>query len=1048
MPAFIDLTKSLYSQKPKATKTPTKQPLPVQNSGLFGSMMAGALTPTDLGTTSKTSTLAVAPATTVVKKSSGPMVFPLTKQGESVIQKRDAAGPSMTPEQSEKAAVAKRVRNPFTNEDVTIPKDSFFGRLAAVGEFLAPDVLQPKSDVIGDFAERLVASGTTDEKRAIKLAQTYYDDTTLGKTAKLYEKDLTNEESNTISDFLMERAGNIAVQVGSLGVGGAEKKAVGEVAKRVIPKAGGIFSRVAAEGAPAVASEVVETAATAVSKEVPEMVGNLNMKYLDIPEQSKKEVASFVERFGVTKSETKSFKQIEEMADELRMTPDDLIRLQQEGGGKISAENLALRKMEVTAVDDALKTAKTLDANNPEQIKAFTDSLKTVLSLNKARVERVAEAGRALSAQRITAGYDTDKVLALKELFEQIDPTNKDMLGELEGLIREIPAPTFWDKVTEFTTAMKLTSPKSIERNWIGNVLDPIYSPAKKLLTGVYDAAGSAVSGKPREAYISDALEDIKGRITAVPDGFRNFLKALADENFSSLGSQVDLPKKQAIGGRLGKVVRLPFRLLNDEFFHTIAVSAETRTLAAREGRKLGLSGNKLSQYIDDVVANPTARIVEEARSLAAQATYREELGPIMSLASNVVSQLPFGIGRILIPFIKTPTNIVRKFAREKSVFSLLAPKNLQAIKAGGVARTEALAKMTLGTLSTAATMSLALTGKVTGRGPKNAAERDALYETGWQPYSIKIGDKYYSYASLGEITLALGTAADAVEAYTDVKSGQAEATDLAARSMLAFSNNIFNQSFLSTLQDTMDAATDGSKAGKFAANLISGLVVPSGVRNIAQSSDRTIRDPQGTLQKIQAGVPGLTGKVPPKLSVFGEEKQREGGFIRNFLSPITVTREKYDTVEAELKRLKKTVPFPSANQLGVRLPEEEQQKFLKISGKATKAVLDTILKSESYQDLSDPEREQVVDKVVSKARDAARNGLAGEILISAYLGESLPDPKVRKAANVLFGSIIQTKEWGKMDDAQRESLVKSIYLRLLEKTNKSIPTPGGEVKE
>ena len=36
--------------------------------------------------------------------------------------------------------------------------------------------------------------------------------------------------------------------------------------------------------------------------------------------------------------------------------------------------------------------------------------------------------------------------------------------------------------------------------------------------------------------------------------------------------------------------------------------------------------------------------------------------------------------------------------------------------------------------------------GLITGRGPEDTKERAVLRETGWQEYSIKVGDQYISY--------------------------------------------------------------------------------------------------------------------------------------------------------------------------------------------------------------------------------------------------------------------------------------------------------------
>ena len=55
----------------------------------------------------------------------------------------------------------------------------------------------------------------------------------------------------------------------------------------------------------------------------------------------------------------------------------------------------------------------------------------------------------------------------------------------------------------------------------------------------------------------------------------------------------------------------------------------------------------------------------------------------------------------------------------------------------------------------------LASTGTVTGSGPDDITEREALTRQGWQKHSIKLGDKYYSFNGTDPIGMTFGIAAD-----------------------------------------------------------------------------------------------------------------------------------------------------------------------------------------------------------------------------------------------------------------------------------------------
>src|SRR5690606_38298008 len=71
------------------------------------------------------------------------------------------------------------------------------------------------------------------------------------------------------------------------------------------------------------------------------------------------------------------------------------------------------------------------------------------------------------------------------------------------------------------------------------------------------------------------------------------------------------------------------------------------------------------------------------------------------------------------------------------------------------------LARMMIGTGFGAAIYEGALKGHITGSAPTDPKKARLLYADGWKPYSIKIGDTYYSYKRLDPFATTLGVAAD-----------------------------------------------------------------------------------------------------------------------------------------------------------------------------------------------------------------------------------------------------------------------------------------------
>ena len=85
-------------------------------------------------------------------------------------------------------------------------------------------------------------------------------------------------------------------------------------------------------------------------------------------------------------------------------------------------------------------------------------------------------------------------------------------------------------------------------------------------------------------------------------------------------------------------------------------------------------------------------------------------------------------------------------------------------IKAGGVRRAEALGRQSMGAVVMASMFFAFGEGKITGAGPTDPKARRFLRNAGWQPYSIKLGDKYYSYNRLDPNFIMVGAIATAMK--------------------------------------------------------------------------------------------------------------------------------------------------------------------------------------------------------------------------------------------------------------------------------------------
>lgn len=620
-----------------------------------------------------------------------------------------------------------------------------------------------------------------------------------------------------------------------------------------------------------------------------------------------------------------------------------------------------------------------LKAVSPEEIAKEVEVLPQVLGVR-------AETGRALRTFKEPIGGASE---AAQRLFKLADETSDPLLKEnLKSLGRVLTGaerdPTLMDKLVEWATAIKLTSPLTQFRNITGNTFSTLIKIPERFTSVGVDKIRRVITGRSQERFARDAVADTVGTFEGLKDGARNAVKALRDENFRVGGTieEVATPGG-AIGGKLGKVVRAPFRLLNavDAFFQTANQRGALKMAATRSALKEGLSGEKLVQKINDLVQNPDERLLKEAIEEGKRIVFRQDLEGFMQFADNIRQKFP--ALKLILPFFRTPANILKAFI-QRTPLTLTLPSTLRALKTGGGEASDVLSRMIVGSSVLSALTYYALEGRITGRGPKNKAERDALFRQGWQPFSIRIGDTYISYRGFEPLTAYLGLAADIAE------SSKEPSESVVLSALGAISADFVQQPFLTGVSDLFDLMNDPeANTSKFVSTFVSGATIPSGISYAARLLDPIYRQPKGILQTLESRIPGLSQRVLPVRGVFGEEAQREGTALER-LVPFTTTTFKRDPVEQELDALNKTIGFPSKQAFGEKLNDEEYDTLLRVTGKITKEVLHETIQSSEYKSSSPVEKEKIIDSAVREVRERVREVAFQEKALLSELKDKL----------------------------------------------------------
>lgn len=579
--------------------------------------------------------------------------------------------------------------------------------------------------------------------------------------------------------------------------------------------------------------------------------------------------------------------------------------------------------------------------------------------------------------------------------------------------------------LTESITMGKLWSPVTHVANLTGNLLVAIGSIAERggaaaigsvfrngddvvragevkaqffgMLGGLQDAlaitkAGRGALGDAAKEAISGNFKEAANVLSANADEFGSAYKAAAlgqptgrsaihmtmDTDTRSITAAKLLPMDAPQWARtfvdaLGTLGRVPGHALafGDEIFWSLNYRGELRAQAYRKAAGEGLQGDELISRVASLLQNPSPDIRGFAIKAAEEGTFTTPMGKFGNGFMQTVDAAnlgPLPVGRMVVPFIKTPYNILRYFGERNPLTAGLSAQVREDFIAGGARRDIAIAKMVTGStmlmLGTTLAAGLDIGGShvqiIGGGDMKKSAEKVG----GIQAYSLKVGDTYYSFNRMDPFGMFLGLAAD----FNDISSHLDESSmgDVVSAAVLSMSRNLASKSYLSGLSDLMESLTEASKGNtvklrKWADNQAASAIPFSSAFNTAKKIDDPVqREVWDTIDAIKAKLPGFSKDVPPVRNVFGEEVTLKGGLGPDMMSPVMTSTESSDPAAKEIARLNVDLQMPSrtlASAPGAPSIDLDKWQYDKLSAKAGelfKQRMDALVSNERYQSLPD----------------------------------------------------------------------------------------------
>lgn len=441
-----------------------------------------------------------------------------------------------------------------------------------------------------------------------------------------------------------------------------------------------------------------------------------------------------------------------------------------------------------------------------------------------------------------------------------------------------------------------------------------------------------------------------------------------------------------------------------------------------------GLTGRAKNDFIQDFVKtnwNPNNSALAEAfdvgalaNGVAEEATFTAPLGKLGKGVQQFAQSHP--LFQLFLPFVRTPTNIVKYFGQRGLNAALLMPgiENIQARNLAdlgskdALVRSRAVGRIAGGQMLVTMAGLAALEGKITGRGPRDENEKRLLMETGWQPYSIKFetaeGPLYVSYQRLDPFATFLGLMADWGDTAKRMDPIHSDDTEKLVTVLgTAVSNNITNKTYLASLAQVIDAVNQPERKFATWARARVASYVPSLFAQFRDVTDdgQTMREIRSFWDATTNRIPGMSGSLEPKRNVLGEPIESPlAQTPLSVVNPLTVSKDAKDPVFQELAKFRHGLQPPSPALYGAidllgdrhRTPEgrsaydrwQELTGEVKIGGKTLREKLAQTFKSRDYQRLSDAESANGLDtprlfatrRIIGAYRDVAMAQLQREI--------------------------------------------------------------------
>ena len=391
-----------------------------------------------------------------------------------------------------------------------------------------------------------------------------------------------------------------------------------------------------------------------------------------------------------------------------------------------------------------------------------------------------------------------------------------------------------------------------------------------------------------------------------------------------------------------GRAIRVPGNLLleADKGFKLINYRAAINKQAVEAAHKAAPDASgaaKRRAYLEYVNNPPSSDMVDSALDVADYLTFTNSLG---QTGKNFQRAFATPGLRYIVPFFRTPTNIVKMGLRHSTVGHLFSGDLKAALLRNDPKGDAARARVATGTMAPLALVMNIDDDRITGHIDKNTTEGKLLLARGIEPYNMVVTDpitgkdRIFDYSKIEPLRTILGMAVNYKKSIqnikqVDIKGNPTEASkELFVAFVAPFIHAVGDNYLLpqiGAVAEAMDSVLAGNSTQleRLMTNFATSNVPFSSLQRDVNTAfiDNNFRQADSFITSFMRNIPVLSSEVPGLYTTWGDEVLHDPVVhedIRNPLYTKSLGLDEYDQIitdsEASVPRRRSKIPVPDTN--------------------------------------------------------------------------------------------------------------------------------------